>query len=732
MCLFTALSDRLIAQCTPPMSEYCDEVSVLCSLDEVNGYACQNNSSVPSPCAPLCSQGGVGHNTSWWGFVSQGGNVTITLTIGGCTTSQGLQYGIWGDCNCSEEIACRSIPCVPPGSVEVINANLKACKTYYLWVDGCSGDICDFTLNNSGGGSPSLSPLGYINNQSNSIIDSVCVGACGYRLFVDPQPGTCSPHYVWTMDAQEVVGNSNEIKLNFPKVGDFKVCVSAYIGNVESGSICSKEGPRCATVKVRTLTERVGKDSLICFEKITADGFIWHNQKILTSGYYRQNFKDSSCCSFDSVIFFKLLPKPKPANVIHMGCHNEPYIDAMGRSWVGCKNKFEIPLPKLEVEHGCDSSILLTAIPLDLKANITHAYINDTLEYSPNVIVPNPCNVGETYSFTYRWRDVNDTLNTVLSTQEYFRPSKPGHFVVDVMVLCTLDSVKTLCSFSFDEQKDEMNLFKGPRITTQKEICLLDTTWVHGTFSFSDTALKYSWEVVGGQIISNPDSSSIRIAWSLNKGEQAFVSLKLVWNGFQSSLSICNIYSIQYNVLGKDFSVFAQSAKLKTNSFLNGTWTMISGPSTAILDDANSHTTDATVESFGTYCFEWRAQLPGCEERDTLCIHFKNLIVYDDPEKRKEERGDSLKRNLVLRKGDLSFLSNTGQYLILKSNNPMLGQPQAEFYDLQGKLITKAMPCYWISNQYLKIERPDCMGVIILKINFQSESKYYKVFLHQP
>lgn len=83
-------SPSLFGQCTPPMAETCDEANVLCSLDEVNGYACNNPSTIPSPCNPLCSQGGVGHNTSWWGFVTQGGSVTVTLTVGGCTTTQGL------------------------------------------------------------------------------------------------------------------------------------------------------------------------------------------------------------------------------------------------------------------------------------------------------------------------------------------------------------------------------------------------------------------------------------------------------------------------------------------------------------------------------------------------------------------------------------------------------------------------------------------------------------------
>lgn len=114
------------------MSEECNQVNVLCSLDELNGYACNNTSTVPSHCGPLCSQGGIGENTSWWGFVTEGGNVTMTLTIGSCNTGQGLQFGIWGDCLCEEEIVCRSNPCSIPNSVNTVSANLQPCKTYYF------------------------------------------------------------------------------------------------------------------------------------------------------------------------------------------------------------------------------------------------------------------------------------------------------------------------------------------------------------------------------------------------------------------------------------------------------------------------------------------------------------------------------------------------------------------------------------------------------------------------
>ncbi|MBK9718599.1 MAG: hypothetical protein IPO85_14020 [Saprospiraceae bacterium] len=37
------------------------------------------------------------------------------------------------------------IHCNGPGQFG-ITANLISCKTYYLFVDGCSEDVCDFTI----------------------------------------------------------------------------------------------------------------------------------------------------------------------------------------------------------------------------------------------------------------------------------------------------------------------------------------------------------------------------------------------------------------------------------------------------------------------------------------------------------------------------------------------------------------------------------------------------------
>jgi hypothetical protein len=462
--ILALFNEFIIAQCTPPMAEECEQASVLCSLDEVNGYSCNNPSTVPSPCSPLCSQGGVGHNTSWWAFVCQGGNVTITLTNGGCTTNQGLQYGVWGDCVCGEEVICRSIPCIPPNSISVVSANLTPCKTYFLWVDGCSGDICDFTLNTAGGGPPGLVPLSKINNKANMIIEPVCVGTCNYKFFVNPQPGGCEPTYVWTLDGDEVGGNKLETRLDFPDEGDFVICVTAYIGNPQSGSVCSQEGPQCATVKVRPIADKTGKLRKICHDAAMPGGFKWHSQRIFTSGIYREQFSDSICCKFDSIVEFEVLPPPPKGEYFFIGCDNQPYVDILGRTYPLCNDRRIVDLPMTSDPFLCDSGIILTTVNVEFGEQWKTQCVNDRIEHTANVSLINPCNLGETHMINYRWYLKKDSLKKTISTDEHLLVSGAAEdYCFEVSVQTQFHGLNSICTKTFCDPyyEGEFGVFAG-------------------------------------------------------------------------------------------------------------------------------------------------------------------------------------------------------------------------------------------------------------------------------
>ena len=296
--LVMLISMDVIAQCVPPAADNCNEANVLCSLDEVNGYSCRNPTySNPTGCSPLCPSGGTSHNASWWAFVCDGGPLTITITLSNCSVNgTGVQMGIWGDCACGESIACNS-DCNGPGTY-TLTGNLKRCKTYYLFVDGCSGDVCDFTLTTSVGAAPKLPPLENIMGLRN-----VCAGACNVKYSIPT--GSCISGYLWTIDGIEIERELNEITMDFPDEGDFTLCVNSYIGNPQSGSLCDQSGPKCIVVKVRTRPQYFGQTRILCSDEIP---FNWHGELISVSGEYSHEFTDiKTCCVFDSIVFFKIV-----------------------------------------------------------------------------------------------------------------------------------------------------------------------------------------------------------------------------------------------------------------------------------------------------------------------------------------------------------------------------------------------------------------------------------------
>lgn len=415
ICLYFIPTYTLKSQCSPPMAETCDEAFAICSLSELNGYSCNNPSSVPSSCSPLCSNGGVGHNTSWWAFVCNGGEVSITLTIGSCTNGQGLQFGIWGDCTCGEDIVCSSIPCVPPGSVQVINAHLKACKTYYLWVDGCSGDVCDFTINTPPGGPPVLPELGTINNLKRKDTIDVCIGACQVPFYVNENAYGCFPTYVWTCHGMQVGGNERKILLDFPIEGDFEICVSASIGNTKNGSICQKSGPECIWVRARKATDRIGSLRTLCWEQVYVDGYKWHDQNITGSGIYRQLIIDSNCCKFDSIVEFKVLDKPIVEDVFHISFRNNPFVDATGKAHDPCVEKMLVKMPAGTILNQCDSSINLTSVNIDPDVRWQGRCNDGKVELIPEIIFYNLCHLGESIQLSYNWYLKNDPFRRTIN-----------------------------------------------------------------------------------------------------------------------------------------------------------------------------------------------------------------------------------------------------------------------------------------------------------------------------
>jgi hypothetical protein len=145
--------EQIYSQC--PGSATCENAYVFC-WEELDGFSCTTAQLGDETCRGNCwAGGGAGKPKSrdWWAFMSPGGSVSITLFVGACTGWPFLTMGIWGGCNCVDEIFCQWLH-IPSGSSYTYQLDLEPCKVYYLMLDGgFPAGGCDFSFQTTGTGS---------------------------------------------------------------------------------------------------------------------------------------------------------------------------------------------------------------------------------------------------------------------------------------------------------------------------------------------------------------------------------------------------------------------------------------------------------------------------------------------------------------------------------------------------------------------------------------------------
>ncbi len=131
--------------CTPnpPHPAPGDDCSTAPIFENLDGYSGSTAGFQPNPNILGC---GTLENDSWLGFVAASNSVTFVSKSGNCQVGNGIQLAVFPDC-AAPPIACSPGQPSGAGLTNVLTANnLTIGNTYFLMVDGFSGDVCDFTL----------------------------------------------------------------------------------------------------------------------------------------------------------------------------------------------------------------------------------------------------------------------------------------------------------------------------------------------------------------------------------------------------------------------------------------------------------------------------------------------------------------------------------------------------------------------------------------------------------
>ncbi|MBC7774104.1 MAG: hypothetical protein H7246_01595, partial [Phycisphaerae bacterium] len=126
----------------PPGAENCQGSCVYCDFD---GYMGINNGT-PSGGNSGCPGIAI-HNDQWFGFTAGSTSITITILTSGCQNGDGLQSAFFDDCGDAAALECNGGSQGGAGQPLVLTYNnFTIGETYFLMLDGYSGDVCDFEI----------------------------------------------------------------------------------------------------------------------------------------------------------------------------------------------------------------------------------------------------------------------------------------------------------------------------------------------------------------------------------------------------------------------------------------------------------------------------------------------------------------------------------------------------------------------------------------------------------
>ncbi|MEY3053467.1 MAG: hypothetical protein RLY31_3252 [Bacteroidota bacterium] len=212
------------AQCPPPGFEQpgnnCGQAPILC--DNLDGYcATINNSNSPQP-FPGCSGQWILNNDEWFAFFAGTTSITVQIVPSNCNgNNPGLQGGIYAGCGPPWTVMDVQCPCTTNPFILTSN-NFVVGQIYYIVLDGCAGNLCDYSVNVLNG---STVPFPPDNPGPISGPTTVCQGASASYSIAPPSGATV---YNWTMNPSlgTVNGTSNSVSVSWGNTaGTAELCV---------------------------------------------------------------------------------------------------------------------------------------------------------------------------------------------------------------------------------------------------------------------------------------------------------------------------------------------------------------------------------------------------------------------------------------------------------------------------------------------------------------------------
>lgn len=514
----------LNGQNPPDPTPNCADAPILCELDLVSGYSATmvTNASGGSQPQPLCpGTDFVPNNIVWFGFVAGSDFVSIDIDATNCTKIpsgsgfiEGVQAGIYEDCTFQSTVDCQGICQTSPFT---LSGTVIPGQTYYIFIDGCGGSVCDIVVTITQGGQEYNVPdptdnLGFTFNypgfnQCPGPCDEFCLGGDASFIFpVLAGSGGELLNYSWeitdpngttTIEDQTF---TEQFNLNIP--GVWTICSKAVTD-------CDESIPACKTINVKPIDDEILNDFEVCEHDFPTSGPPeWLGGSISGAGTYTVDVESTEgySCDYRQQITVISLPSSDPFYLEDLTCDNQYSIcNELLNTDV---SNYQVHCPHLAA-NGCDSTVIADvkfalAVGNLLKPTCKNGMFH--FKYD-GIVTPFDAMI----SFTlYRSGESIFTGTGQPNVADIIVPIEAGSYTLEIIVeefgkSCTFNSNKISTSKDVipDQPKLNADLSLNP--------CILDQV-MYGISSDEDTTSTYHWTISP----NDPSLDTIDNNFSLN------------------------------------------------------------------------------------------------------------------------------------------------------------------------------------------------------------------------
>lgn len=346
---------------------FCDPESTVC---ELAGFCSTMPPPSPggAPTVNICGQNIALDNPHWFGFVATSNCVSITITPSNCQGTpggfSGLQGAIVSGCPTGSIYPtignCVANPCTT-NPFTLSSCNFVIGQQYFIMLDGCAGDICDYEITDATGLEfPEITPDQVPTSASISGITTVCPGQTAEYFIDNPVNATV---YSWEINGIPYESDEQTVEIDFTgfSEGTYDLCL------VTAENPCASvldagysQGSACITITVENLPDDDRGQVIICEENlpfVTPDDI-----QLSTPGENTYTILSAEGCDI-TVIYDLEIISNDPEDQQQIVCPGEFPIDWPGFGPITDPGEYFV---EIQDQFACDSSYSVDIQQIDV------------------------------------------------------------------------------------------------------------------------------------------------------------------------------------------------------------------------------------------------------------------------------------------------------------------------------------------------------------------------------